>query len=70
MRGIRHSGDQLQSSAISAEAYGNDDTNSPALKATEVRLMTAIAAADHSYNIYKTETKQSFLYDDLHFEDD
>ena len=31
---------------------------------TEVRLMTEIAAG-HWCNIYKTDTKQAFLYDDL-----
>ena len=36
------------------------------LKATEVRLTTAIAG-EHgcTSNIYKTDTKQVFLYDDL-----
>ena len=52
------------------QAYGIDETYSPVLTATEVRLMTAIAAeaAEHGCNIYKTDTKQAFLYGDL--EDD
>ena len=37
------------------QAYGIDDTLSPALKATEVRSMTAIAA-EHGGNMYKTDT--------------
>ena len=48
-------------------AYGVDDTYSQVLKATGVRSMTAIAA-EHGCNIYKTDTKQAFLYGDL--EDD
>ena len=44
--------------------YGVEDSYSPVLKATEVRLMTAIAA-EHGCNIYKTDTKQAFLYGDL-----
>ena len=49
------------------QAYEIDDTYSPVLKATEVRLMTGIAA-EHGCNIYKTDAKQVFLYGDL--EDD
>ena len=49
------------------QAYGVHDTYSPVLKATEVRLMKAIAV-EHGCNIYKTDTKQAFLYGDL--EDD
>ena len=41
-----------------------DDSDSPVLKATDVRLMTAIAA-EHGCNIYKTDTKQALLYGDL-----
>ena len=43
---------------------GIDDTYSLVLKATEVRLMTAIPAE----NLCKSDTKQAFLYGDL--EDD
>ena len=45
------------------QVYGVDDSYSPVLKATEVILMTAIAA-EHGCNIYKTDTKL-FLYGDL-----
>ena len=46
------------------QVYGVDDSYSPLLKAKEVGLMTAIAA-EHGSNIYKTDTKQAFLYGDL-----
>ena len=46
------------------QVYEVNDTYSPVLKAPEVRLLTAIAA-QHGCNIYKTDTKQAFLYGDL-----
>ena len=46
------------------QVYGVDDSYTPVLKATEVRLMTAIAT-EHGCNIYKTEIRQAFFYGDL-----
>ena len=43
-----------------------EDTSSPVLKAAVVRLLTVTAiAALHGRNIYKTDTKQAFVYGDL-----
>ena len=47
------------------QVYEVNDTYSPVLKAPEVRPLTAIAA-QHGYNIYKTDTKQAFLYLKIH----
>ena len=46
------------------QVYGVDDSYSPVLKATDIRLITAVAA-EHGCNIYKSDTKQAFLYGDL-----
>ena len=45
-----------------SKSIGVDDSYSP--EAIEVSLMTAIAA-EHGGKIYKTDTKQAFLYGDL-----
>ena len=44
--------------------YQSADLYSPTLKATEARLLTAIAA-EHGCKIYKTDTSQAFLYGDM-----
>ena len=46
------------------QEYEVSDKYSPVLKAPEVRLLSAIAA-QHGCNIYKTDTKQAFLYGEL-----
>ena len=46
------------------QIYCVNDSYSSVLEATEVRLITAIAA-EHGCNIYKTDSMQAFLYGDL-----
>jgi len=46
------------------EHYNPDDLYAATLKPTEVRLLTAMAA-EKGYTIYKTDTKQAFLYGDM-----
>jgi hypothetical protein len=46
------------------EHYQASDLYSPVIKATEIRLLIAIAAQS-GLPIYKTDTKQAFLYGDL-----
>ena len=48
------------------QVYSVDNSYSPVLRLQnpEVRFMMAIAA-EHCCNIYKTDTKQAYLYGDL-----
>ena len=48
--------------------YLSSDLYSPTVKASEVRLLTAIAA-EHGATIYKTDTRQAFLYGSMGDED-
>ena len=49
--------------------YEVADRYAPVLKATEVRLLTAIAA-EHGAELYSTDTKQAFLYGDMAEDED
>ena len=44
--------------------FNTPDLYSPVLKAAEARLLTAIAA-EHGAGIYKSDTRQAFLYGDM-----
>jgi hypothetical protein len=59
-------GDQLHHQQTE-ESFSPSDQYSPVLKATEARLLAAIAA-EHGCSFLKTDTRQAFLYEDM--EDD
>ncbi len=44
--------------------FNTSDLYSPVLKATEARLLAAIAA-EHGCRIWKSDTRQAFLYGDM-----
>ena len=44
--------------------FNTSDLYSPVLKATEARLLAAIAA-EHGCRILKSDTRQAFLYGDM-----
>jgi hypothetical protein len=44
--------------------YETEDRYAPVLKATEARLLVAIAA-QHGADLYGTDTRQAFLYGDM-----
>ena len=48
--------------------FNSADLYSPTVKASEVRLLAAIAA-EHGASIYKTDTRQAFLYGSIEDED-
>jgi hypothetical protein len=51
------------------QEYEVVDRYAPVLKATEVRLLTAIVA-EHGADMYSIDTKQAFLYGDMEMDED